>query len=515
VPKVDHSFVLADTNVSEVIQVCKSLKPKSSCGHDQISSKLLQQIIDVIAVPLTFIFNKSFHDGRFPKAFKIAKVVPLFKGGDPTELINYRPISILSSVSKVLERLMYNRMTAFLGEHDILYSSQFGFRSGMNTQDAIARFVNTVTDNLDKTIDTSALFIDVAKAFDSLNHNILLYKLKSYGFKDIVYNWFETYLIGRLQYVELNNVTSGLRYLRTGVPQGSILGPLLFLLYINDLPNACPGEFFILFADDTTCVTVPARLQLVCDLVSGWFVANRLMLQANKTKHMFFSLKSAVQRPVVLLNGQVVESVGVFKFLGCLIDNRLSWDAHIAHVCKLVAKGIAILKAVYCLFPVHIMKMVYFAYVFPHITYCLTLWGNAYNVHLNKVFVLQKAAIRLICKAPKLAHVTPLASSLKLLLLPELHKLYSCCFAFRTCVLNINRDLFSKSQFVFLHNVHNIDTRNANVNLFVPFARTELRKRCFLFVCAKAWNSLAIEFKLLCTYGAFKSQLASSFCNRY
>jgi hypothetical protein len=120
-PKVDHTFVLVDTNVSEVIQICKSLKPKSSCGHDQIFSKLLQQIVDIIAVPLTFIFNKSFHDGRFPKTFKLAKVVPLFKGEDPTELINYRPF--LSSISKVLERLMYNRMTAFLGEHDILYFS--------------------------------------------------------------------------------------------------------------------------------------------------------------------------------------------------------------------------------------------------------------------------------------------------------------------------------------------------------------------------------------------------------
>jgi hypothetical protein len=260
VPYCNHDFVLKETNVLEVINICRGLKPKRSFGIDNISSLLLQSVIDLIAAPLAYIFNMSFQLGAYPEQLKIAKVTPVFKGGDSSKLSNYRPISLLNSVSKILEKLMHNRMVAFLTEHSLISKRQFGFQSGKNTSDAVADVVNFVTNRLNERDDIGALFIDVAKAFDSISHSITLHKLSHYGFRGATYSWFKSYLSGRLQYVECNGTKSSFHILRAGVPQGSILGPLIFLLYINDLPLSCPDAHFVLFADDTTVLTLANNL---------------------------------------------------------------------------------------------------------------------------------------------------------------------------------------------------------------------------------------------------------------
>ena len=509
-----NSFVLRDTDYNEIISVCKALRSKSSSGFDSISTKLLQAVIDILAYPLAYICNLSFVHGIYPDLFKIAKVIPIFKGGDKSNLANYRPVSVLPSVSKILERLMYNRMLQFIEKYLLITEWQFGFRPHRSTQDAISHFVEYVTGNLDGKDDVCALFIDVAKAFDSLDHDVLLYKLSAYGFRGNSYAWLNSYLHKRMQYVEVQGHKSALRLLKTGVPQGSILGPLLFLLYINDLVNVSQDTRFILFADDTTCLVAPDKFQNVCNLVSHWFTLNKLCLNVNKTKYMLFSMRN-VTPPAVTIMGVNIECVDSVKFLGCVVDNAISWHAHISHVCNKMSHGIALLRYAHNRFLVWVKRLLYFAYVYPHLCYCMAIWGSAAGVHINRVLVMQKCAIRLMLGIGRLDHVKPLAYVNNLLLVPELYEMQLAVNMYKSCVLCYNVDMFSSAGYIPLCDR---PTRGGGMhNYYVPYCRTSLRKNCVLHRAVINWNNLSPTLKLTCTntLSSLKNALFVNLLARY
>jgi len=243
-----------------------------------------------------------------------------------------------------------------------------------------------------------------------------------------------------------------------GVPQGSILRPLLFLFYINDLPRISDDIHFTLFADDTTALTSPSKMQNACDMVACWFAANKLALNVIKTRHMLFTFKNTPP-PVLTIQQIIVEYVNDIKFLGCIINHKLSWQSHISAVCKKVAKGIALLRYSYNLFPGWLKRLIYFAYVCSHASYCLAIWGNAPKVHLNKICVLQRKAIRLMLGVSKYSHINPLVQKNTLLLLPELYNLQLAVFMFRNCNLHLNSHLFVSSDYVSLSTVSHPCTR--------------------------------------------------------
>ena len=345
----DRSFFLGPVNSHDVADVIHKLKPKSSSGHDNISSNVLKQIVPYIIEVLTHIINLSLSSGTFPYDMKIAKVIPIFKSGDTAEVKNDRPISLLTSFSKILERIVYNKLMSFLECNNILYEHQYGFRPKHSTIHPLIHLMDGCAKSMNHnpTQVTMAIMCDLSKAFDVINHDILLFKLERYGVRGVAKEWFTSYLTNRKQFVKIKSSHSGLCNIPCGVPQGSILGPLLFLIYINDIQYAS-NEKIISFADDTTIYmssdnytslyeTANATLASLFD----WFCANELFLNASKTKSIIFkpSNKHGQQNNLNLhINNRIVDHVGELftekstKFLGIHLDEHLTWKAHTNYI---------------------------------------------------------------------------------------------------------------------------------------------------------------------------------------
>ena len=226
----------------------------SAPGHDGIKSILIKETIDHLIQPITHILSLSLQSGIIPLDLKIAKVIPVFKTGDTHDFGNYRPISILPCISKLLEKLVYARISKHLTVNKILYAHQYGFRKKHSTEHALLELTNLISSAMDTSKFAIGIFLDLSKAFVTVNHSILISKLNRYGLDNIALNWFKNYLSNRQQYVSLNGYSSTKSRIIHGVPQGSILGPLLFLIYINDLAMSCKHLFPVLFADDTNLI---------------------------------------------------------------------------------------------------------------------------------------------------------------------------------------------------------------------------------------------------------------------
>ena len=328
VRSINNTLYATEVAVNELMNVVNSLPNKTSSGFDGLSTKNLKLIFPYIPCVLLQIINKSFMSGVFPDILKIARVLPLHKGGSLDKIINFRPISILSSISKIFEHLMFNKMYSFIKKYQILGNSQFGFRNGHNTELAVMHTIKSITNALDKDVPVIGLFVDISKAFDSIDHNILLDKLNLLGFNDVSYSWFKSYITNRYQYVELAGIRSCMYKLTTGVPQRSTLGPLLFKMYVDDLTRISTILKFTSFADDTTVLYSDRSLKYSLaaaeselSIIAQWFIANRLLVNIDKTHFMFFASNNCVCDNMLLLNDCMIQRVYNTEFLGIHIDD--------------------------------------------------------------------------------------------------------------------------------------------------------------------------------------------------
>ena len=327
----------------------------------------------------------------------IASVIPLFKNGDIKEFSNYRPVSILPQFSKILEKVFHNRLMSIINDKQILNNSQFGFRKNMSTALAIIELVEEITTSIDEGKTTVGVFIDFKKAFDTVDHNILIKKLLHYGIRGLAKNWVCSYLENRRQYVCIHDSNSECLDVKCGVPQGSILGPALFILYVNDMCNVSKSLKSNLFAEDTNLLYAGKDLDEVCKIILRelnilhiWFQVNKLSLNVAKTNFMIFGNKRFEENYMISINGMNINRVYVTKFLGVHIDSKLNWNEHIYLISVIktkVAKNVSIMNRVkHCLICSALYSL-YCTLILPYLNYCCEIWGNTYKSRIHPLYV--------------------------------------------------------------------------------------------------------------------------------
>ena len=528
---VPNSIFIEPIITATTVETTQKLKTKSSSGHDEISTKLLKDSINYVAVPITHIINISLATGLVPGKLKEAKVIPIFKSADPSQLKNYRPISLLPAFSKLFEKIMYNKLMSFLNTNNILYKHQYGFRPKHSTIHPIIHLLNHCAERNNKLISeyTLATLCDLSKAFDVISHKILLQKLNNYGIRGIANKWFENYLSQRTQYVEFDNCRSSMKDIKCGVPQGSILGPLLYLIYVNDIGNS--SKYHILsFADDTTLYMSHHDLDIlntnandaINDLYE-WFCANKLALNANKTKYIVIHPKTTkginFSKIKLKIGDITLDRIGIncgdsaTNFLGICIDESLTWKKHLSNLNSKISRAIFSINQVKHYLPTESMKILYFSLVHPHLSYGILAWGNANSAVLNKTIKLQKRAIRIINNAGYNSHTDPLFKISGILKVQDLYQYQTTLFMLD---YNNNRLPVSfNSTFKFNYQIQNIRTTRQSNLFHVARCNSNFARNLPLYVFPQIWNKWYVMISERLSRSQVKSQMKNFFLNSY
>ena len=476
-------FELEDTE-----KLIKSLKTKDSFGPDGISVKLIKSIADGILLPVTLILNQSLITGIFPDSLKIAKVIPLYKKEDRELPDNYRPVSLLNAMSKIFERAAYNQLYKYFQDNDLFYKHQYGFRTAHSTELASIELIDQIFDDLNKKHNPIAIYMDLSKAFDTLDHKVLISKLHYYGIRGVALEWFKNYLSNRQQYVELNGFKSSFLPLTTGVPQGSILGPLLFLIYMNDIPYSSDFFQFLLFADDTSLKTfINTKLpnfsvNETSNIINGeiqkvhdWLAVNKLSLNVKKTKFMVFYTSNKNITPFIpslKIGGKSIERVQDFNFLGLTINEKMSWKSHVNKISNKVSKYVGVLNRLKRYLPGHILKIIYVSLIQSNLNYALMAWG----FNCGRLKKIQKKAIRIICGSKYLGHSTPLMKQIGILRLEDMFKLNMLKWYFKYTHKQLPK-YFLEYEIRSQGEIHDHNTRGRN-HISQPVPRLHGSKRC-------------------------------------
>lgn len=453
-PRNQHNAFFFPTDEQEVFSTML-FKNSNSSDIDDFQIKPIKYVLDVLAPVLTHIMNASLSSGVFPIKMQIAKVIVLFKGGNKNDFSNYRPISIIPVFSKCLEKIIHNRLTSFCKKFGIITDSQFGFRKGRSTELALLQQKELILKSFEEKKLILGVFIDYSKAFDRIDHITLIKKLEYYGVRGVTLDIIKSYLNFRRQCVVINGKNSTVQPIRSGVPQGSILGPLLFNLYINDIVNISRSPSFIIYADDTSLFFSGTEIQeLVFETnttlqkLYEWSVVNSLEINMSKSKAVLFRPKN---RNVsfnfnIVLGFSQIELVQNVKTLRVYFNNHMSWNDHIINIAKKLSKVLGKLYQFKDILPCRIKLLIYKALFEPLLNYCSLVWSTTSQSNLNKLHILQKKAVRIIRNVSFDTHTPPLFKELNLTsildsyeytLLTRYRSTLRCNEPFFTCISNL------------------------------------------------------------------------------
>ena len=411
--RCNSSMFLSDCSEDEISEVIKELQTNKS---SDIPTLLIKHTSHIIAPHLPRLYNHYMSEGVFPDIFKIGKITPIYKKGNHEFVENYRPVSTLPIFGKIFEKIIHKRLYNFFISKQILPQTQFGFRKGHSTSHALNSSVNIIKDAQKQNKHVLGIFIDLSKAFDTLDHNILLSKLEISGVRGTPLSLLTSYLSNRYQYTSVNGAESQKALVKFGVPQGSVLGPLLFLLYISDMLNCYTGDDFkfIFYADDTNLFVIDInreqaikKANSILNMVNDYMQSNLLHINLNKCCFIHFephTRKNNVEnnhditrvQQSLCINGHVIKEVDETKFLGVTIDKKLSWISHINNLHKKLKSASGIIQKIRQYIPKTQYKTIYHSLFESHLTYGISVWGGVAKVHIDKLFRTQKHCIRLL-----------------------------------------------------------------------------------------------------------------------
>ncbi len=468
---------------------------------------------------MAHIYTLSLKNGIFPKQLKCSRVVPIFKNGDTKDCNNYRPISLVPIFSKIIEKIVSYKLTNHLQINNLLTPNQFGFQRNLSCEHNLIHLTNFISNSLNENKYAIGIFLDLQKAFDVVSHEILLKKLENFGIKNTELQWFKSYLTDRNQVVDINGTTSNPNKINISVMQGSVLGPLLFLCFINDLPNASKLLKTLLFADETCALDSDDDLQVLFDRwnrelqkITNWFIINKISVNASKCKFILFNRprkKLPTPLPQLYLNFNIIGNnenpllktplerissgnqnpdTRYYKYLGIRIDENLSFSSHIDYVCSKLNRALFCLNRVKHILSKKALITLYYSLFHSHLLYCNIILNCASPHLLKKITILQKKAIRTITNSPYNAHTTPLFLQLKILPFDEILKNHRCQFI-HSVYFNYAHISFKNIWKLNLQRDTDITLRNQN-NFQLPLPKTDAFKRSPLYTLPKTWNDL-------------------------
>lgn len=436
-----NSLTLLEVTAEDIRAIILNLRSDAAAGWDGISSKFLKSAEHTLTPIITFICNLAIRTGKFPRALKKAMVLPIHKSGDRMLVNNYRPISILPSLSKILERVINTALVSFLENNSLLSKNQFGFRKSLSTEDAVLSLTDFLVKKIDDKYKCLGIFLDLSKAFDTVSVPLLIKKLEKFGVRGIALDLLIDYLTDRTQFIKIDSHISDTLSVNYGVPQGSILGPTLFLIYVNELCNITANQSSIFaYADDTAIIAYGrtweetiAIAESVLSLVMTWLTNNLLTLNILKTKYLTFAIRPSdhpqelsihahtCQNPPVQCSCLALSRVKSIKYLGVVLDCCLNWYEHLNYLMNRTRKLIFIFKKLRNSADNETLRMAYTALCESILTYCIPAWGGSSKTTFIDLERSQRAVLKVLFRKPFRYPTKQLYSELSLLTVRQLY----------------------------------------------------------------------------------------------